>query len=67
MCVALQSEAAQTLPAVLVGQVEVPLEVLCSCLLHVQLVSILLVEEAHLQPMVLSHLPLGLKGQSTHI
>jgi hypothetical protein len=27
----------------------------------------LLVKEAHLQPMVLSHLPLDLKGKSTHI
>ncbi|KAG7225335.1 hypothetical protein INR49_027315 [Caranx melampygus] len=45
--VALQTEATQTLPAVLVGQVEVPHQVLCGRLLHVELISILLVEEAH--------------------
>lgn len=47
MGVALQTEATQTLPAVLVGQVEVPHQVLCGRLLHVELISVLLVEEAH--------------------
>lgn len=45
--VALQAETSQALPAVLVGKVEVPHQVLCGCLLHVQLISILLVEETH--------------------
>lgn len=47
MGVALQAEAAKAFPAVLVGQVEVSHQVLCGRLLHVELVSILLVEEAH--------------------
>lgn len=45
--VALQAEAAQALPAVLVGQVEVPHQVLGGRLLHVELLRVLLVEEAH--------------------
>lgn len=45
--VALQAEATQALPAVLVGQVEVPHQVLGGRLLHVELLSVLLVEEAH--------------------
>lgn len=44
---ALQAEATQALPAVLVGQVEVPHQVFCGRLLHVELVGVLLVEEAH--------------------
>lgn len=47
VCVTLQAKASQTLPAILVGQVEVPHQILCGRFLHVQLVSILLVEEAH--------------------
>ena len=47
MCVALQAEAPQALPAVLIGEVEVPHQVLCGGLVHVQLVGVLLVEEAH--------------------
>ena len=47
MGVALQAEASQALPAVLVGEVEVSHQVLCGRLLHVQLISVLLVEEAH--------------------
>lgn len=45
--VALQAETSQALPAILVGKVEVPHQVLCSGLLHIQLISILLVEETH--------------------
>lgn len=45
--VALQAEAAQALPAVLIGEIEVPHQVLSGRLLHVQLLSVLLVEEAH--------------------
>lgn len=45
--VAFQAEAAQALPAVLVGEIEVPHQVLGGRLLHVQLLSVLLVEEAH--------------------
>lgn len=44
---ALQTKTAQALPAVLVGQVEVPHQVLGGRLLHVQLVGVLLVEETH--------------------
>lgn len=44
---ALQAETSQALPAILVGKVEVPHQVLCGGLLHVQLISILLVEETH--------------------
>ena len=44
---ALQSKTSQALPTVLVGKVEVPHQILCGRLLHVQLVSILLVEKAH--------------------
>lgn len=44
---ALQAKASQALPAVLVGEIEVPHEVLCGGLLHVQLIGVLLVEEAH--------------------
>lgn len=43
--VTLQAKASQTLPAVLVGQVKVPHQVLCGGFLHVQLVSVLLIEE----------------------
>lgn len=45
--VALQAKPSQALPAVLVGKVEVPHQVLCGSFLHVQLISILLVEETH--------------------
>lgn len=45
--VALQAKTSQALPAVLVRKVEVPHQVLCGGLLHVQLISILLVKEAH--------------------
>jgi len=44
---ALKAETSQTLPAVLVGKVEVSHQVLCGRLLHVQLISILLIEETH--------------------
>lgn len=47
MGVALQTKTSQALPAVLVGQVEVPHQVLGGRLLHIQLISILLVEETH--------------------
>lgn len=47
VCVALQAKTSQALPAILVRKVEVPHQVLCGRLLHVQLISILLVEEAH--------------------
>lgn len=56
VCVALQAKTSQALPAVLVGKVEVPHQVLCGRLLHVQLISILLVEEAHfLQQVINKH------------
>ena len=45
--VALQAKATQALPGILVGQVEAPLQVLGGCLLHVQLLGILLVKEAN--------------------
>lgn len=45
--VTLQTKTSQALPGILVGKVEVPHQVLCGGLLHVQLISILLVEEAH--------------------
>lgn len=47
---ALEAKTSQTLPAILVGKVEVPHQVLCGGLLHVQLISILLVEETHFLP-----------------
>lgn len=48
--VALQAEAAQALPGILIGQVEAPLQVLGGRLLHVQLLCILLVKEADFLP-----------------
>lgn len=45
--VALQTKPSQALAAVLVRQVEVPHQVLGGRLVHIQLVSILLVEETH--------------------
>lgn len=47
---ALQAEAAQALAGILVGQVEGLLQVLSGRLLHVQLLCILLVEEANFLP-----------------
>lgn len=45
--VAFQAKTSQAFPAILVGKVEVPHQVLCRSLLHIQLISVLLVEEAH--------------------
>lgn len=47
---ALEAEAAQALAGILVGQVEGLLQVLGGRLLHVQLLCILLVEEANFLP-----------------
>lgn len=44
---ALEAKTSQALPGILVGKVEVPHQVLCGSLLHVQLISILLVEETN--------------------
>lgn len=46
----LKAKAAQALPGILVGQVEALLQVLSRCLLHSQLLCILLVEEANFLP-----------------
>lgn len=45
--VALEAKTSQALPAVLVGKIEVPHQVLGGCFLHVKLICILLVKEAH--------------------
>ena len=50
MGVTLQAEAAQALAGILVGQVEALLQVLGGRLLHVQLLCVLLVEEANFLP-----------------
>lgn len=47
MGVALEAKTSQALPAILVGKIEVPHQVLCGSFLHVKLICILLVKEAH--------------------
>lgn len=46
----LEAKAAQALAGILVGQVETPLQVLGGRLLHVQLLCVLLIEEANFLP-----------------
>lgn len=46
----LKAKAAQALPGILVRQVEALLQILSRCLLHAQLLCILLVEEANFLP-----------------
>lgn len=45
--VALEPKTSQALPAILVGKIEVPHQVFCGRFLHVELICILLVKEAH--------------------
>lgn len=46
----LKAKAAQALACILVGQIEAPLQIFSGRLLHVQLLCILLVEEANFLP-----------------
>lgn len=47
VCMTLKAKAAQALARILVRQVEAPLQILSGRLLHMQLLCILLVEEAN--------------------